>query len=217
MWKYKSVIWASVIFSLFSIVYCMAYKVNLQYQNLGIQHIFRDYSYMCILCATIIWQFQMLISDSYMFSKFSSLSKMLRFEIREMAIRLGIFFSSLGVTFLVLGIIYHESYTSIAFLFYRIFVLFCIFMVSYLILITSYHSSFKRNSIICFFCLVIMVLQIRTYGGDSLLSNMNPIFIVYTFSVFSTIKFLILTIVLFMWMQERVRRRGAAILYNELS
>ena len=62
-----------------------------------------------------------------------------------------------------------------------------------------------------------MALQINLYGVDTLLSNMNPFSTINVFSVFSTIKFLILTIVLFMWMQERVRRRGATILYNELS
>ena len=151
MWKYKGVFTAGIIFSVLSIIYCMVININPQYKGSGVQPVFHDYPYIFSLCAIVISQFQIMMTDSYMFSRFSSLSKMLHYQVREMAIRLVIFLGILGVALLLLSIIYHQSYLNIAFLFYQLIVLFCIFMISFLFLITSYRSSFKRNSIICFF------------------------------------------------------------------
>lgn len=176
MSRYNKNLLQYVCFGIAILIYCYATYANESTRSMGVGKLFFDFKFMFILIILLFKNFQTLMSDHLLFSKFNNIRQLTQFKLIMMIKKLFIQLFLLLVFFILIECIMNTGNigSTLPFLCYRFCILFIILVTFFIILIAGCSHNSNRNIIASIFISCTLYILVILYGPQHVFNKLNP-------------------------------------------
>lgn len=217
MSRFKKSLLFYICFGIAVSIYCYSTYANESIRSAGVGKLFFDFKFMFILLILLFKDFQTIMSDHLLFTKFNNIRQLLLFKLTLIIKKLFIHLCLLLIFFIILECIMNTSNISstVPFLCYRVCILFIILATFFMTVIAGHSQNINRNITIGILISCTLYILVILYGPQHVFNKLNP-FAFLNYMNFAEIpRFLLLLGFIMTYTVYKILSKGKLIINDE--